>query len=187
MIKNGRIPPQISLKNLNPKIRELGTDGAVIDREGALWPKPAGHPRIAMLNNFGAAGSNGALLLQESVSVERPPTKDGNDGHSWVFGCSAKTESALLALKDALMSHIKNHSTTHYIRDICYTSTARRHVYDYRISITAGSVGELVDNLRDASPCSVRDVPDRRPCAVFAFSGQGSQASVGRGSRAMPC
>ena len=180
MIKHGRIPAQISLKTLNPRVRELGGDGAIIDREGASWPRPVGHPRIAMLNNFGAAGSNGALILQEYDGDELPLAKDGNDMHSWVFGCSAKTKGALLTFKDALTSYIETTSTECSIRDICYTSTARRHAYNYRISVTASSVGELIDKLRHSSPRSIQDMPECRPHAVFAFSGQGSQASNGR-------
>ena len=177
MIKHGEIPPQISLKNLNPKIRELGPDGAVIDREPALWPRPAGHPRIAMLNNFGAAGSNGALILQEHYG-DHLSAENHQDGiHHWVLGCSAKSVDALLSLRDALISFVENNSTACSIRNICYTSTARRHVYDHRISVTASSKEEVIERLRDSSPSNVRETSNSRPSAVFAFSGQGSQAS----------
>lgn len=175
MIKHGRIPPQISLENLNPGIKELGDDGAVIDREGTLWPRPAERPRIAMLNNFGAAGSNGALILQEHDSSPTSSPNDGTDVHSWVLGLSAKAESALLALKDALISDIESRAMTCSLRDICYTSTARRNIFDYRISIAGCSVGELIDRLRDSTPRSIRDAAKARPLAVFGFSGQGSQ------------
>lgn len=177
MIKHGKIPPQISLKNLNPKIRELGSDGAVIDRETALWPRPSGHPRIAMLNNFGAAGSNGALILQEYHADNLSAENDQKGMHHWVLGCSAKSVDALRSLRDALISFLENNSTACSIRDICYTSTARRHIYDYRISATAGSKEELIEQLQNSSPSSIREVSDSRPYAVFAFSGQGSQAS----------
>lgn len=177
MIKHGKIPPQVSLKNLNPKIRELGSDGAVIDRETTLWPRHVDHPRIAMLNNFGAAGSNGALILQEYYADDLSAEKPQSGMHHRVLGCSAKSVDALLSLRDALISFVRNNSTQSSIRDICYTSTARRHVYDYRISATGDSKEELIRQLQDSSPFSIRETPDSRPRAVFAFSGQGSQAS----------
>ena len=177
MIKHGRIPPQISLKNLNPRIKELGNDGSLIDRERTLWPRTAEQSRIAMLNNFGAAGSNGALILQEHDSSPESSSNDGTEMHSWVFGCSAKTAEALLALKDTLISYMEPCSTTSSLRNICYTSTARRNVFDYRLSIVENSVSQLIDKLRNSSPRSIRDTAEPRPHAVFAFSGQGSQVS----------
>ena len=176
MVKHGRIPAQISLKDLNPKIKELGSDGAVIDREGALWPRPIDHPRLVMLNNFGAAGSNGALILQEHHRIDPSIPQDDNDIHTWFIGCSAKTSAALIRLKDALVSFLETHDSDCTLDDICYTSTARRQIYDHRLSVTASSVKELVDNMRSSTTSSIRNVSDTRPCAVFAFSGQGSQA-----------
>ena len=178
MIKHGRIPPQISLKNLNPNIRELGTDGASIDREGALWPRISDEPRIAMLNNFGAAGSNGALILQEYNSNEPTLKVETNHMSSCVFGCSAKTKAALVAFMEALILNIESTSKPCSIRDICYTSTARRQIYDIRVSITASTIGELTEKLRNCNTQSIRDVPEHKSCAVFAFSGQGSQVRL---------
>jgi acyl transferase domain-containing protein len=57
MLKHRAIPRQISLKRLNPLIAPLDADGAVIDTERAEWrPSGEGLTRMALLNNFGAAG-----------------------------------------------------------------------------------------------------------------------------------
>ena len=67
MLQKQTIPAVISLKKLNPRIPPLSQDGTVIDTELTSWSAPSdGSPRLALLNNFGAAGSNGALILEEA-------------------------------------------------------------------------------------------------------------------------
>ncbi|KAJ5645006.1 type I iterative polyketide synthase [Penicillium longicatenatum] len=176
MMRHGKIPPQISLKTLNHKIKDLGTDGSVIDRDGADWHRPSKHPRLALLNNFGAAGSNGALILQEYPDLKLPSQdEDHGEAHSYMLGISARSNTSLLAYKDALISYLEAPSVPISLRDFTYTSTARRQIFDYRISVTGSTTQQIVDNLRSADVCNIRESADPQPRAVFAFSGQGSQ------------
>jgi acyl transferase domain-containing protein len=70
MLRHKRIPRQISLRTLNPLIAPLEEDGVVIHRVDAEWvPSHVGMPRVALLNNFGAVGSNTAVLLEEYVKL----------------------------------------------------------------------------------------------------------------------
>ncbi|KAH3574576.1 hypothetical protein KXV22_000413 [Aspergillus fumigatus] len=176
MMSHGQIPPQISLQTLNHKIKDLGTDGSVIDRDGATWPRPSRHPRLALLNNFGAAGSNGALILQEYSRLNAPPQdEEQREAPSYILGLSARSSSSLLAYKDALISYLEAPSIRSSLRDVAYTSTARRQIFDYRISVTGSTIQEIVDNLRNAEIYNIRESANPQPRAVFAFSGQGSQ------------
>lgn len=176
MMKHGEIPPQISLKRLNHKIKELGTDGAVISRDGVSWPRPSTHCRLALINNFGAAGSNSAMILQEYHNpVYEDEYKQQDHGHAYLFGFSAKSETALLQYRDAFLTHLHETSGPVSIRDLAYSSTARRQIFGYRIAVTGSSAQELVDNLKTSQLHNVRESENPKPCAVFAFSGQGSQ------------
>ncbi|KAJ5675932.1 type I iterative polyketide synthase [Penicillium macrosclerotiorum] len=176
MMRHREIPPQISLKTLNRKIKDLGTDGSVIDRDGAAWPRPLRHPRLALLNNFGAAGSNGALILQEYTSLKATSQDEEQcEAHSYVLGISARSNTSLLAYKEALISYLESPSVPISLRDIAYTSTARRQIFDYRVSIIGSTIQEVVDNLRNAEIYNIRESANQEPRAVFAFSGQGSQ------------
>ena len=180
MTQNASIPKQVSLQNLNPRIDPLGVDGTVIARDRTEWTQAAGKPRIAMLNNFGAAGSNGALLLQE-------PSQDGRRNNSTeleprrthVFGFSAKSVSSLAAYKQVLIPFLKYNADSLDLRDVCYTSTARRQIYSYRSSVYASSVSELLEKLEKVDHTEVRK--QEVPSVIFVFSGQGSQyISMGR-------
>src|ERR1700736_662328 len=76
MLRHQTLPREILLKNLNPKIAPLALDHTII----TTLPSEDSCTRIALLNNFGAAGSNAALLLEEYMSV-RPPTPPSTEMH----------------------------------------------------------------------------------------------------------
>ncbi|KAI0124771.1 putative polyketide synthase [Xylariales sp. AK1849] len=184
MMKNGRIPPQISLKTLNPKIQALKIDGVVIDRNEVSWHQPGGQPRLALINNFGAAGSNAAMILQEFNQSSSQPTRDGGQAH--FLGLSGKSKKVVLKLREQLIASLSKptQKDSPSLADICYTMTSRRQLYDFRLSVTAESIPQLIRNLASAEPSKVSLDKDTTPQIVFVFSGQGSQY-LGMGQQLM--
>jgi len=180
MLQHRTVPRLISLVDLNPGISELATDHTVIDTESRQWnPAGEGLPRMALLNNFGAAGSNCALLLQEHVPpaiLEESPLS----AFPYVFGLSAKTEAALVSMRLRVVDWLTSADTQHAsLGDIAYSLTARRQIYEHRVSLTARTRQELVESLLcDTSSTRVSGGNGR---AAFVFSGQGGQ-QVGMGS-----
>ena len=180
MLQHRTIPRLISLVNLNPRISELTTDHTVIDTETRQWnAAKEGSPRTALLNNFGAAGSNCALLLQEYV----PPANPKESAPStvpYIFGLSAKTEAALVSMRLRLVDWLDGADAKNVpLSDMAYSITARRQIYEYRVSLTARTRQELVEGLL-SGPSSVR-VSRKSGRAAFVFSGQGGQY-IGMGS-----
>lgn len=169
MLKHRTIPRVISLKNLNPLIAPLESDNTIIDTVQAEWRAFQDKPRVAMLNNFGAAGSNTAMLVEEFRPARRtePPAD-----LAYVFGLSAKTELALEELRKRYIEWLKDSKSTANLADIAYTMTARRRMYEHRIAVQASTKAELIEKLSRASPIRVQDDMGK---VVFVFSGQGSQ------------
>ncbi|KAI0051416.1 polyketide synthase [Auriscalpium vulgare] len=178
MMQHRTIPRLISLKNLNPRILDLIADNTIIDTEHAQWlPSEEGLTRIALLNNFGAAGSNGALLLEEHVS----PTVDAavTTSSSHVIGLSAKTPEALDALRTRYVEWLSSPASDGVpIDKIAYTATARRRVYEHRLAVSASNREELAEKLKSGSPSAVFNAHGK---VAFVFSGQGGQY-LGMGS-----
>lgn len=171
MLKHGRMPPQPSLTKLNPAIDPLGEDGAVISSEASDWPAVRGTSRIALLNNFGAAGSNAALLLQEHQAIaQEPPEADSKI--TWCFGVSARDEATLKQMQQELTDYLTAQRNELSVADVCYTSTARRSLNQFRLSTSAWSIEQLITNLKEAASY---EAPSAEPPNVFLFSGQGSQ------------
>jgi acyl transferase domain-containing protein len=171
MLRQRTIPRQILLQNLNPNITPLESDHTIISTVQSPWiPSQEGRTRVALLNNFGAAGSNVALVLEE-FSDARPRTSPPTD-QSFVFGLSAKTESSLSVLRSRYVAWLQSpESDGIRLCDIAYTATARRQLYPYRIAVTAKSKHELLDRLSKASALHITEDSGK---VVFVFSGQGS-------------
>lgn len=180
MLKHKRIPPQALLRELNPAIRDLKADGTVISTERLDWTPSRGKARTALLNNFGAAGSNAALLIQEHADARKQRPRLGYV-MTYVFGCSARNADLLQQLRESLVSYLTEHESELSISDVCYTSTARRGLQSYRLSMTASSIKELITNLKGAQ---ILETPVSPRATVFLFSGQGSQY-MGMGKKLM--
>ncbi|KAI1458114.1 hypothetical protein F4805DRAFT_425530 [Annulohypoxylon moriforme] len=186
MMRNRKIPPQISLKNLNPKIQKLGVDGAVIDREMTSWQQPGGQPRLALINNFGAAGSNAAVILREYDAPTAPRLALNGNAQTYVLGLSGKSTKVLNKLREELIANLTNALNTGSpsLADVCYTMTARRQLYDHRISVTADSIDKLINGLKSAQPSHAPLAKAAKLRIAFVFSGQGSQY-LGMGQQLM--
>ncbi|KAI0055306.1 polyketide synthase [Artomyces pyxidatus] len=172
MLQHRTIPRLISLKNLNPRIANLLSDNTVIDTAHAPWnPSEEASTRVALLNNFGAAGSNGALILEEFVSPT--PGLQAPAQAAYVVGLSAKTVEALSTLRDRYIDWLNDAASIDTpLQDIAYTATARRRIYDHRLAVTAGNKQELAEKLKSASGV---EVPKAQGKIAFVFSGQGGQ------------
>lgn len=169
MLRERQIPVQVGFNTVNPRLAGLQGTGLVIPRETMTWNHSQNTPRRAMLNNFGAAGSNGALLLEDWPA--RPDPKH-QDRSSYVFTLSAKSR---VALQKSIYRHLRfleEAESPPALKDICYTATARREIYEYRISMACTSVDDLrakLEQNKAADPNSTQ-----KPSAtVFVFSGQG--------------
>jgi acyl transferase domain-containing protein len=180
MLQQRTIPRLISLVNLNPRIPELAIDHTLIDTETQKWNAvKEGSPRTALLNNFGAAGSNCALLLEEYVPPANPK-ESVPSSFPYIFGLSAKTEAALVSMRTRMIDWLDSADAKNApLSDIAYSLTARRQIYEYRISFTARTRQELIESLL-SDPSSVQVVRNRGR-AAFVFSGQGGQY-VGMGN-----
>lgn len=166
MLRHNVIPAQISLKTLHPLIAPIDVDNMVIDTASTPWV--ADSPRVAVLNNFGAAGSNGALILEEHAKPDQPPKTS-----TYVFGISAKSVAALEALRSHYIQWLGNARNYNvHFGDIAYTATARRQLYPFRLAVTAKDNDQLTRNL---ATTPVTHVEGRGGHVIFVFSGQGSQ------------
>lgn len=172
MLRHKSIPIQASLSRLNPRLTALLADTIQIPRETQAWNRSVTQPRRALLNNFGAAGSNVALLLEEFVEPEMQAAA-GARRTAYPFILSARSLKALYDLAAQFRRVVLTEGTSAKIEDVCYTATARRQIYDHRLSVTCSSIEELAEKLAVTNKDTCRIA--QSPCPViFVFSGQGS-------------
>jgi acyl transferase domain-containing protein len=183
MYRNNIIPRHIGIRTvMNPVVaRHLANRNAGILSEDGLWvPTSAFKKRYSIVNSFGAHGGNTTLLLEDapSQSTDRDESSSRQMGASSEVVCiSAKSKASLRANVRALLSYLDTHKDTQ-LRDIAYTTCARRIHHHIRIATSVSSVVQLQSFLQaaaddiDAHAKHVRTATEKT--VMFAFSGQGS-------------
>jgi len=172
MLREKTIPMQVGFKEVNPCFSELESSGFIIPRHTSTWNHSKKTPRRAMLNNFGAAGSNTSLLLEEWANPRNSP-HEHLERSAYVFTLSAKSKLALETSVHRHLNFLKESEHQSSLKDICYTATARRQIHDYRVSLVCSSIDELRTKL-DRSKVSNSSPVSGISSTIFVFSGQGS-------------
>jgi acyl transferase domain-containing protein len=170
MLSKEQIPTQVGHEILNPKILPLDRDHIVIPKQLTNWPRVRNLPRRALLNNFGAAGSNASLLLEEYIPPVKVSEAKFDQRSSYVFALSAKTTQAFQQLR---LSFCTDSSLRQkLVQDLAYTSTARRIISQARAVMVVKSTEHLFECLESLQP-PPQSVKPAVKSVVFTFSGQG--------------
>ncbi|KAK2608938.1 hypothetical protein QQS21_002514 [Conoideocrella luteorostrata] len=76
MMQAGRIPPQASFNSINPAIKASPSDNMEITRNSVVWTDPT---KIALINNYGAAGSNASMVIKQAPRLCAVQEKEAGD------------------------------------------------------------------------------------------------------------
>ncbi|ROV96090.1 hypothetical protein VSDG_05051 [Cytospora chrysosperma] len=176
MLEHRAIPPQASHRMWNPKIPALAPDKLGISSSLQKWEDPF---LAAMVNSYGAAGSNAALLCCEAPIKPVPGTTLLSGEHSSLtlpVIISASSVSSLSGYQSSLASYItKLMATTKNVRlqDVAYTLSEKRRRHKYRAVLCASDMEELVRKLKSADT-PICDTASAKP-VVLIFGGQSRQ------------
>lgn len=170
MLMKNKIPPQIGLKTINPALSALQSDDIHIATGTTEWAPTAGKPRRALLNNFGAAGSNAALVVQEPPLISEDK-QWGKRRAAYNFRLSAKSVEALEKYRLAFIQMLRDTPDTE-LHNLCYTVTARRQMYDHQISLVCQRTQDVLSSLESGSIVTHVCQSGQQPI-IFVCSGQG--------------
>ncbi|KAL8827498.1 MAG: hypothetical protein Q9191_003145 [Dirinaria sp. TL-2023a] len=175
MLQKGAIPPHVGIKTeINPKFpRDFDKRNLHIPFEMKSWPKIPGKKRLAAVNNFGAAGGNTTMVLEEAPTRDITKT-DPRQTH--IIAVSAKTQGSLAGNIERLAAHLEAHPDIN-LADLSYTTTARRYQHSHRVAIATSDVTHLKKQLasRLQNVGSIKScVKSGPPPIAFAFTGQGA-------------
>ncbi|RYP57380.1 hypothetical protein DL769_009517 [Monosporascus sp. CRB-8-3] len=189
MLRHGHIPPQANYRVLNPKIAPLDCDGIAISNSLRPWDVPF---RVALVNSYGAAGSNAALLC---CDIPRQQSRDGAVAVadvpkikvasslplvSFPLLLTAASEASLLETGRTLGVYLGQKAADLNIRvaDVAFTLNKRRQRQKYFTSIKADTIEGAVKQLLSLGRSNVAELPaasDSPRAVVFTFSGQTSR------------
>lgn len=166
MMQHGMIPKQASFISLNRKIKASPEDRMTVPTETVPWKTPS---RIALVNNYGAAGSNAAIVLREFS--EKPTSQDRHtilvpSGHHPIL-LAAKTAVSLEAYVSALRSFLSRKRPS--LASVAYDLAQNHDIsFKYRISFVASDLEGAITELHSST---VGGNPGPKP-VVLCFGGQ---------------
>ncbi|KAI9792875.1 MAG: Type I Iterative PKS [Piccolia ochrophora] len=174
MLQKNAIPPHVGIKNaLNPMFpKDLDKRNLHIPFEKTPWLPTEGKKRVAVINNFSAAGGNTTLALEEAPT-RRVSAMDPRSTH--VIAVSAKSKVSLKRNIERLLSYLDANADVS-VSDLSYTTTARRHHHNHRIAFAASDIEQCKIILSPylVSAETQKSVPLTAPAVAFAFTGQGA-------------
>ncbi|KAK7993967.1 C6 finger domain-containing protein [Apiospora arundinis] len=171
MMRHRTITPQASFLTLNPKLPDFRQHQMSISREVIPWTAPS---LLALVNSYGAAGSNSAAMIRQKPSYTRTsaPVKlskyplfiSAGSSESlsrfskkllaWVRDAKSAGRSDLLAQLSFNLADRANHSLSHYL------------------ATAVSTIGDLESSLESATKGSgISQLPKKKP-VVLVFGGQ---------------
>ncbi|GLA95299.1 type I Iterative Polyketide synthase (PKS) [Aspergillus tubingensis] len=175
MMKFSGIPPQANHSRLNPAISALEPDGMEITRKLRDWNVPQ---RAALVNSYGAGGSNCALLccepvprddaLRRSHALSSPAR---NRRVAFPFILSAASKSSLTEHSRDLATHLSRHASKVDVASVAFTLNERRKRHRFCFSATATDVSGLVRTLNQVEAPSF-EYTRQHNAVVMVLSGQ---------------
>lgn len=175
MIRSGSIAPQANFETLNPKITWTDVDKITIPRHVAKWNAAF---KAACINNYGAGGCNGALIVCQPPQRTTVPKRVMA---RYPFRISAKSQASLKAYGKALASWVAreqcHRDSEGFLADLAYNLHRKQHCgFAFSISFEASTVPEFLSeisdlNTSDSLPLSPSVYARPRPL-VLVFGGQ---------------
>ncbi|KAK6217920.1 hypothetical protein LQW54_003208 [Pestalotiopsis sp. IQ-011] len=173
MMQHRVIPRQANFTKLNPKISTSAGDLITVPSRNTPWTSDARGGLVALVNNYGAAGSNAAIVLREHQD-QRPAKATPTAQSHYPVLIAAKTENSLLAYLRALhgldISGEEDDSKLTVSQLGPAVTLKANPAFEYRAAFHANDAVSWKAALSSASP--VRIQPQLRRPVVLCFGGQ---------------
>lgn len=171
-MRNASLPKHLHLEQANPLL-EIDSIPARIPQQTSVWADERGEPLRAGVSSFGFSGTNAHVIVEQAPasSGARPASGVGQG----LLALSAKSDTALDALIGRYLEWLPDYADAD-LRDISATVNAGRARLDRHCAVSAGSIDELCQALRQKRDRkNYASSPTSRPKIAFLFTGQGAQ------------
>ncbi|KAI1320328.1 beta-ketoacyl synthase domain-containing protein [Xylariaceae sp. FL0255] len=175
MMRNRQIPPQASLKSINPKIPAIDQHRMNIPRSLTPWTAKT---LTACVNSYGAAGSNSTVIVRQAPT--RIQSSNARRELSSVpLMISAGTPKNVTEYAQKLLGWLRNSSVahdTHLTQSIAFNLADRaNHSLPHMITSSISNIKDLEAKLEAAANGEgLTSVGSERNPIVLAFGGQES-------------
>ena len=179
-IQHGVLPKTLHAEHPSPHI-DWSSGTVRLLSEPVPWLEN-GHPRRAGISSFGISGTNAHVILEEAPAEQSPPAaaqRAASPLPLWPFVLSAKSDPALRAQAERLLTHVRSHEEL-ALPDLAYSLATTRSHFEHRAALVAHDRNELLGALESLvqgapSPNTVLGRSTGKGKLAVLFTGQGSQ------------
>ncbi|KAG8412679.1 Type I Iterative PKS [Metarhizium acridum] len=154
MLHHRLIPPQANFEELNPAIAPLLDDNIEISRQTKPWEERF---RAALVNNYGASGTNAAMLVCQPPSIHHSLSLVLNRPSHYPILLTSHSHDGLQLYCRSILKYIENRSNV--VSDEEVLSNTAFHLaqrqdqgLSCRLALSVGSIDELKHKLQSQSP-----------------------------------
>ncbi|KAL4934951.1 hypothetical protein BDV06DRAFT_229280, partial [Aspergillus oleicola] len=175
MLQGGHIPPQASHTRLNHLIQP--SDTMKIASSQQLWS--SAHKKI-LFNNYGASGSNVAMIVTESSTTPGPQKADQAHDQTGVelpFCIAGRTASSVMSNCARLLAYLSASSSSGIsLADLSFNMHRQfNRALPYRFPFKSSSLDDLRGKLFKVSDKNITSIQPSRK-VILCFGGQVSTA-----------
>ncbi|KAI1130705.1 hypothetical protein F5Y10DRAFT_262854 [Nemania abortiva] len=167
MIQREAIPKQANFTSLNSRIRDP-SNMILIPKHTQPW---LAEPKVALVNNYGAAGSNAAISIREHKQMEyshEPPRG------KFPIIVSARSKDSLERYVGVLKSYLAKTSAS--LGTVAHNVSKRQNPSFYhRAAFTAPDLGTAISSLENFQLVDKTEVVKEGRPVILAFGGQTGQ------------
>ncbi|KAJ9486472.1 hypothetical protein VN97_g6860 [Penicillium thymicola] len=175
MMRGNFIPPQASFNTMNPGIHAQPSDNMEVVTALRSW---AGARKVALLNNYGACGSNSSAIVAHSAHKSAKATLSGGQRLPfWISGLDARS---IAAYSTALAPYLQSQDQVMSLADVSFNMKWQSNPgLSQGMIFSCGSLDELHAKLaqaakttKDTAPSvGIAPVKRERPI-ILCFGGQ---------------
>ena len=172
MMQHKTIPRQANFVRLNSSIKTSSIDKITIPKVTQPWITQC---RIALVNNYGAAGSNVAIVLREYLNDQKEEPTEAHHLRPSItcpILLAAKSRKSLLSCSNALKTYL--HRSEASLANIAYNLARRQNPsFEHRIAFTASDIDKAISGLNSYTTTAKEIITQtaKRP-VVLCFGGQ---------------
>ncbi|AJQ95098.1 SDR family NAD(P)-dependent oxidoreductase [Gynuella sunshinyii] len=140
-LQHGKLVPSLHASTLNPNI-SLSKTPFYLQQSLSDWHPGASGTRMAGVSSFGAGGANAHVIVEEYIPSE---SESRDIRQPAILLLSARTETALRARAEALLSHLTSQPVE--LHDLAWTLQSGREAMEQRLAFVADSVADVIARL----------------------------------------
>ncbi|KUL81855.1 hypothetical protein ZTR_09738 [Talaromyces verruculosus] len=153
MMQHGQIPKQAGFSQLNPNIPPFGHELIDIPTQLTEWPSAMSSNAMAMVTNYGAAGSNAAIVLKQHAQSSNLSTQSSQQPSEVPVIIAANSGESFRSYCETLISHVRQRRISH-CADLAYNMAIKQNrdlEYSYSFTVPSDDVAALLTMLHSST------------------------------------